>query len=68
MVDEYTADPRGGVYFRVHRGHDGIGPDVMSYGFVYKPNRIGTPFGAAGYHLFRLGNDWYWFRASDDWF
>ncbi len=65
-VDEYAADPRGGVYFRVHRGRDGIGPDVMSYGFAYKPNRQGTPFGAARYRVFRLGNDWYWFRASDD--
>jgi hypothetical protein len=67
-VDEYAADPRGGVYFRVHSGGDGIGPDRMSYGFAYKPNQKGTPFGAARYRLFRLGNDWYWFRASDDWY
>jgi hypothetical protein len=66
-VDEYAADPRGGVYFRVHKGRDGIGPDVMSYGFAYKPNRQGTPFGAAHYRVFRLGDDWCWFRASDDW-
>jgi hypothetical protein len=67
-VDEYAADPRGGVYFRVYKGRDGIGPDVMSYGFAHKPNRQGTPFGAAHYRVFRLGNDWYWFRASDDWY
>jgi hypothetical protein len=67
-VDEYAADPRGGVYFRVYQGRDGIGPDVMSYGFVHKPNRQGTPFGAAHYQVFRLGNDWYWFHASDDWY
>lgn len=67
-VDAYAADPRGGVYFRVHRGGDGMGPDRMSYGFVYKPNQKGTPFGAARYRLFRLGDDWYWFRASDDWY
>jgi hypothetical protein len=67
-VDEYAADPRGGVYFRVYSGGDGIGPDRMSYGFAYKPNQKGTPFGAARYRLFRLGNDWYWFRASDDWY
>ena len=66
-VDEYAADPRGGVYFRVHRGYDGLGPDVRSYGFVYQPNPSGTPFGAGGYRLFRLGGNWYWFRASDDW-
>jgi hypothetical protein len=68
MVDEYAADPRGGVYFRVHSGGDGLGPDRMSYGFAYKPNPRGTPFGAARYGLFRLGTDWYWFRASDDWY
>ena len=67
-VDEYAADPRGGVYFRVYSGGDGIGPDQMSYGFAYRPNQKGTPFGAARYRLFRLGNDWYWFRASDDWY
>lgn len=67
-VDEYAADPRGGVYFRVYRGTDGIGPDCMSYGFVYTPNAKGTPFGASQYELFGLGNDWYWFHVSDDWY
>ena len=67
-VDEYAADPRGGVYFRVYSGMDGIGPDRMSYGFAHKPNRNGTPFGASNYQLFRLGQDWYWFCASDDWY
>jgi hypothetical protein len=67
-VDEYAADARGGVYFRVYSGSDGIGPDRMSYGFAYKPNQEGTPFGAARYRLFWLGNDWYWFCASDDWY
>lgn len=67
-VDAYAADPRGGIYFRVHSGAEAFSPDRTSYGFVYLPNREGTPFGAAGYRLFRLGNDWYWFRASDDWY
>lgn len=67
-VDEYASDPRGGVYFRVYKGRDGIGPDVMSYGFAHTPNVQGTPFGAAHYRVFRLGDDWYWFRASDDWY
>jgi hypothetical protein len=67
-VDEYATDPRGGVYFRVYSGGDGIGPDRMSYGFTYRPNSKGTPFGAAHYRVFGLGNDWYWFRASDDWY
>jgi hypothetical protein len=67
-VDEYAADPRGGVYFRTGTGADGIGPDTMSYGFVYRPNRLGTPFGAARYLVRPLGRDgWYWFQASNDW-
>lgn len=68
QVDEYAADPRGGVYFRVYTGGDGIGPDQTSYGFAYRPNTKGTPFGAAHYGVFRLGNDWYWFLASNDWY
>src|SRR5439155_26254579 len=44
-VDRFAADPRGGVYFRVHSGADGLGPDVKSYGFAYQPNPQGTPFG-----------------------
>jgi len=38
-VDEWASDQRGGVYFRTGTGPDGIGPDTMSYGFVYRPNR-----------------------------
>ena len=67
-VDEYAADPRGGVYFRVYTGGDGIGPDQMSYGFAHKPNSEGSPFGAASYRVHRLGGDWFWFEASDDWY
>jgi hypothetical protein len=67
-VDEYAADPRGGVYFRTGTGPDGISPDTMSYGFDYRPNLQGTPFGAARYSVRRLGRDgWYWFQASNDW-
>ena len=65
VVDDYVTDPRGGIYFRVHSG--GFGPDVMSYGFCYRPNSAGTPFGDAHYRAFRLGDGWYWFRVSDDW-
>ena len=67
-VDEYSVDPRGGTYFRVYAGADGIGPDIMSYGFCYSPNRDGTPFGAAHYRTYGLGNGWHWFHASDDWY
>lgn len=67
-VDKCLVDDRGGIYFRIYSRADGIGPDTMSYGFCYNPNSDGSPFGAARYRTFRLGNGWYWFRASDDWF
>lgn len=67
-IDECLVDDLGGTYFRVYSGADGMGPDVMSYGFCYNPNPDSSPFGAAHYRTFRLGNGWYWFRASDDWF
>jgi hypothetical protein len=66
-VDEYAADSRGGVYFRVYSGGNGIGIDVTSYGFVYQPNPEGSPFGSADYQVFYLSENWYWFRVSDDW-
>lgn len=66
-VDEYAADARGGVYFRTTTTADEIGPVTLSYGFAYRPNREGTPFGASGYRIYRLYGDWYWFEASDDW-
>ena len=65
-VDRSAADPRGGVYFRTHAGPDGIGPDTMSYGFAFRPNREGTPFGKARYHLSHVVGDWYLFWASND--
>lgn len=65
-VDRYCADPRGGVYFRTHAGADGIGPDTMSYGFAFRPNPEGTPFGRAGYHYSHVVGDWFDFSASDD--
>jgi hypothetical protein len=66
QVDAYAADPRGGVYFRTGTAQDGMGPDLMSYGFAYRPNPTGTPFGRARYRMGRLTGDWYWFAASDD--
>ena len=68
FVDHYASDPRGGVYFRTHTGPDGISPDTMSYGFAFKPNDEGSPFGAAWYTCYYLSGDWYAFKASDDWY
>ncbi len=66
-VDRYAADSRGGVFFRTTTGRDGIGPDQMSYGFAFRPNGQGTPFGNAHYGHYHLFGDWYAFAASDDW-
>jgi hypothetical protein len=68
QVDEYAKDPRGGVFFRTHACPDGWSPDTMSYGFVYQPNQIGTPFGAAHYEVYHMIGDWYCFQVSDDWY
>lgn len=65
-VDRYAKDRRGGVFLRTYVGFDGIGPDQMSYGFAFRPNRQGTPFGNAGYRRWRLFGEWYFFATSDD--
>ena len=67
-VEEYAADPRGGVYFHVYSGADGLGPNRTAYGFAFQPNLEGTPFGAADYRTFKLDDGWHWFCASDDWY
>lgn len=66
FVEDYATDSRGGTYFRVSQVQDGIGPDMLSSGFVYQPNDKGTPYGAARYELVALDGDWYWFRVSND--
>lgn len=66
QVDRYARDERGGVYFRTATGPDGIGPDQMSYGFAFRPNNEGTPFGNANYRRRHLFAQWYAFAVSDD--
>jgi hypothetical protein len=66
-IDVYARDERGGVFFRTRTGPDGIGPDTVSYGFAFRPNREGTPFGNAHYQRRHLFREWYAFSASDDW-
>jgi hypothetical protein len=66
-VDVYGGDPRGGVYFRTRTEQAGLSPDQMSYGFAFRPNGRGTPFGNAYYQLRHLFGDWYGFTVSDDW-
>jgi len=66
-VDEYAADRRGGVYFRTHAGLAGFGSDTLSYGFAFRPNAEGSPFGNSHYRISPLVGDWYAFSASDHW-
>ena len=65
-VDHYCADDRGGVFFRTNTGHDGLGPDTVSYGFAFRPNQKGSPYGNTAYSHFHLFGDWYTFSASND--
>jgi hypothetical protein len=65
-VDLFAADPRGGIYFRTRGRRDGFGGQVFSYGFAYKPNPMGSPFGDAKYHLAHLVGDWYGFAAMSE--
>ena len=65
LVNAYAADQRGGVYFTVFAGSEGIGSETTYYGFARRPNEFGTPFGDAAYRVTPLGNDWYWFQATD---
>lgn len=64
-IDQCAADARGGLYFRVATSPDMV--DTISYGVAHRPNRDGSPFGGAEYHLRWLGGEWYWFEASNDW-
>jgi|GEM_PF-5633454 len=61
-VDQWGTDARGGTYFRTLTA---AGPDPRSFGFAYRPNAEGSPFGDAGYELQHLSGDWYSFAASD---
>jgi len=64
-VGHYAIDPRGGVFFQTGVG-SALGPDGMHWGFAYRPNPEGCPFGAAGYALSKMAPDWYSFSVSDD--
>jgi len=67
LVDQYRDDNRGGVYFRTSTAPDGLGPDTISFGFAFRPNEKGSPYGNAYYTHAHLFGDWYTFSASNDW-
>lgn len=63
-VDRYATDPRGGFFVRTCTGSDMI--DTLSFGFVYRPNPVGTPFGRASYFLSPVSGEWQAFSVSND--
>jgi hypothetical protein len=64
LVERYAADSRGGVYFLTRSASDGFSTRRMDYGFTYRPNLFGSPFGDEKYVLSHVVDDWYAFRAS----
>ena len=63
-VDRYATDLRGGLFIRTCTGADLI--DTISYGFAFRPNREGTPFGRANYNLVPVSEEWQVFSVSND--
>ncbi len=65
-IDHWGTDARGGTYFRTLSGRDNGRPDRRSFGFAYRPNPAGSPFGNERYELQHLTGDWYSFAATDE--
>lgn len=64
-VEDCDRDPRGGIYFLT--GWHGF-MFTSAYGFVYQPNPEGSQrFGQDSYTYQVVIDQWYWFRASQDW-
>ncbi|MBD2327550.1 hypothetical protein [Alkalinema sp. FACHB-956] len=64
-VEDCDRDPRGGIYFLT--GWHGF-MVTSAYGFVYQPNPEGSQrFGQDSYTYQVVIDQWYWFRASQDW-
>ncbi len=67
-VESYASDEKDGIYFVYGKRGEGMGIDTMVYGITYRPDPKGTPYGAARYQLTEIEDDWYVFKASNDWF
>jgi hypothetical protein len=63
-VDRLASDPRGGVYFRTRSSPDMFRARTITYGFSFRPNPAGCPFGDEQYTLAHVVGDWYAFQAS----
>jgi hypothetical protein len=61
-VDQWGTDARGGTYFRTLSGSGSAG---ASFGFAYRPNPDGSPFGDQEYRLQHLTGDWYSFAVAE---
>ena len=64
-VDQFAADPRGGIYFRTRSGPVDFSTSRMTYGFSHRPNQTGSPFGDDKYAFSHVVGDWYAFQASE---
>jgi len=67
QVDSLGKQPGGGVFIRVRTSLFGL-LNLTSYGFALCPTPDGTPFGAAQYATYPIGNNWYVFQANNDYF
>jgi hypothetical protein len=65
-IDHWGTDARGGTYFRTLSGRVDGRADRRSFGFAYRPNPDGSPFGNERYELRHLTGDWYSFAATDE--
>lgn len=66
FVDSYCFDERGGVYFRTATGPYGLTSGSVSYGFAFRPNSVGCPYGPDEYRIEHLFGEWYYFESVVD--
>ena len=67
-IDECRVHRDGGTYFRVHTGPDGLGSDVVHYGFCHWPCKSSSPFNVDGYCFTHIRHDWYWYWYRVEWY
>ncbi|MBD1856726.1 MULTISPECIES: hypothetical protein [Leptolyngbya] len=65
-IKDCDIDSQGGIYLQT--GWHGFLFNSAAYGFVHRPNPHGSErFGKDIYEYHPVVEDWYWFRASQDW-